>query len=107
MRRIGWVMIGAIVWGVCLPVARADDETKRVVGGVISGLLGGTPQSPDAAYTAQERDRLVSLLQSGEYVTSRQGEPIDLMAYGIPLTRVEHVYTAKPVAPSHTNYPQR
>jgi len=46
----------------------------------------------------------VSLLQRGEYVTSRQGEPIDLMVYGIPLTRVEHVYTAKPIPPSQTSY---
>jgi len=45
----------------------------------------------------------VSLLQSGEDMTSRQGELIDLMVYGIPRTRVEHVYTAKPIPPSQTS----
>ena len=30
----------------------------------------------------------------------RQGEPVDVVAAGIPLTRTEHVYTAKPVPPS-------
>ena len=107
MRRTGFIVMAVVLCSLHMTAALADDETKRVVGGVLTGLLGGTPQSTDAAYTAQERDRLVSLLQSGEYVTSRQGEPIDLMAYGVPLTRVEHVYTAKPVPPSQTNYPQR
>ena len=106
MRRT-MLAVGLVVFSFHMTAVWADDETKRVVGGVISGLLGGAPQSPDAVYTAQERDRLVSLLQGGEYVTSRQGEPIDLMVYGIPLTRVEHVYTAKPVQPTQTSYPQR
>lgn len=107
MRRMGYLAIGVVLCGLSIPAVCADDETKRVVGGVLTGLLGGTPQSPDAAYTAQERDRLVSLLRGGEYVTSRQGEPIDLVAYGIPLTRAEHVYTAKPIPPSQTRLPQR
>ena len=90
--------------------ARAEEERKtktseRVLGGVLSGLLG-QPQSPDAAYTAQERDRLVSLLQSGEYVTSRQGESVDVMVFGIPLTHTDHVYTARPIPPSQTSYRQ-
>ena len=83
-----------------LPAAADDEKTRRVVGGVISGLLGVPSSSPEATYTAQERDRLVSLLQGGEYVTSRQGEPVDLMVYGVPLTRTDHVYTARPIAPS-------
>lgn len=86
------------------PAARGEEERKsdRIIGGVISGLLGGSPQSPEAAFTVQERDRLVSLLQSGSYATSRQGETVDMMIYGIPLTRIEHVYTAKPIQPSQT-----
>jgi len=81
------------------PEARAGDEEKRIMGGVLSGLLG---QPPEATYTEQERDRLVSLLQSGEYVTSRQGEPVDLMVYGVPLTHRDHVYSARPIPPSQT-----
>jgi hypothetical protein len=81
----------------------ADDDTDRLVGGVVSGLLGA-PQQP--SYTAKERDRLVSLLQSGDYVTSRQGEPVDLMVYGVPLTQSQHVYTARPVRPSATSAPE-
>ncbi|MBI4342337.1 MAG: hypothetical protein HY599_03100 [Candidatus Omnitrophica bacterium] len=100
-----WMLIGVsvlVIGGYAAPL-RADDETKRVVGGVISGLLG-QPQQP--SYTAQERDRLISLLQSGDYVTSRQGEPVDLMVYGVPLTQAGHVYTAKPIRPSATSAPQ-
>ena len=92
-----------LVGGYAAAVRAADEDRKRseqIIGGVVSGLLGVPQQSPDAAYTAQERDRLVSLLQGGEYVTSRQGETIDMMVYGIPLTRAEHVYTAKPIQPS-------
>ena len=37
-------------------------------------------------------------------MTSRQGEPIDLMVLGVPLTHREHVYTAKPIPPSQTSY---
>ena len=94
-----WMLIGVsvVVIGWHAASAGADDETKRVVGGVLSGLLG---QPQQASYTAQERDRLVSFLQSGEYVTSRQGEPIDLVVYGVPLTSADHVYLAKPIRPS-------
>ena len=35
--------------------------------------------------------------------TSRQGEPIDLMVLGIPLTHRQHVYTATPIPPSQTS----
>ena len=100
-----WMMIGLSVMVIGWQAApvRADDETKRVMGGVISGLLGQPQQS---SYTAQERDRLVELLQGGQYVTSRQGEPVDLMVYGVPLTQADHVYTAKPIRPSATGVPQ-
>ena len=96
-----WIVVGlsVVVMGWHAASAQADDETKRVVGGVLSGLLG---QPQQASYTEQERDRLLSLLQSGEYVTSRQGEPVDLMVYGVPLTHADHVYTAKPIRPSAT-----
>ena len=104
-----WILCGCLLAfaGLMAMTASAEDRketSQRVLGGVISGLLGEPAQAPDAGYTAQERDRVVSLLQRGEYVTSRQGEPIDLMVYGIPLTRVEHVYTAKPIPPSQTSY---
>ena len=78
----------------------AGEEEKQIVGGVLSGLLGVPQQSPDQMYSARERDRLVTMLQGGEYVTSRQGEPIDLVVYGVPLTSADHVYLAKPIRPS-------
>lgn len=100
MRRL---VIGGLL--LILPVTVVAEEQKRstkdqLIGGVVSGLLGQPQPSPDAAYLAQERDRLVSMLQSGGYATTRQGEPVDVVAAGIPLTRTEHVYTAKPVPPS-------
>jgi hypothetical protein len=84
-----------------------DEDTERAVLGVVSGLLGGPqpgqqPTSPQAL--AQERERLVGLLQSGQYVTTRQGEPVDLVVLGVPLTQVEHVYTAKPVTYQDLQY---
>ena len=97
------VVLSVVVIGWHAASVQADDETKRVVGGVISGLLG---QPQESSYTAQERERLISLLQSGEYVTSRQGEPVDLMVYGVPLTHIDHVYTARPIRPSSTGAPQ-
>lgn len=105
-----WIVmgIGLALVGLHAQTVLAEDEdskkSERIIGGVISGLLGVPGQSPESAYTTQERDRLVSFLQSGEYATSRQGEPVDLMVYGVPLTRLDHVYTAKPVAPSQTSY---
>ena len=103
-----WLYLAGV--GVMLNVsmagASADEETKRVVGSVISGLLGGPQESPSEAYTIQEQAHLVSLLQSGEYVTSRQGESIDLVVYGVPLTYRDHVYTAKPIPPSRVPRPQ-
>lgn len=107
MRLVPTVVAGALVIFGAAAVYADQKRSDQVINSVVSGLLG-TPQqpapSPDAIYSAQERDRLVSLLQGGEYVTTRQGEPVDMVAYGVPLTRVEHVYTAKPVAPSQTNY---
>lgn len=94
----------ALIGLLCFPAsmtAHAEEETEdRLLKGVISGLLG-QPQPPsDAAYMTQERERLVSLLQSGEYASSRQGEPVDLLILGIPFTHASHVYTAKPIPPS-------
>lgn len=106
MRWIA-VGVGMIIVAGQMAVARAEQKrSDQVLGGVLSGLLGQPQPSPDAVYTAKERDRLVSLLQSGDYATSRQGESIDLMVYGVPLTRTEHVYTAKPVPPSQTSFGQ-
>ncbi len=106
MRRIVVAGVVAVLLGAGGALA-ADDEKQgtgqRVLGGVISGLLGTPQQSPDTAYTAQERERLTAFLSSGEYATSRQGEPIDMVVLGIPLTRSEHVYSAKPIPPTKTN----
>jgi len=101
MRTVYLAVIGLVLWGGFVRAAAAEERrSDRIMEGVVSGLLG-TPQStPDAAYAAKERERLASFLQSGQYVTSRQGEPIDLMVLGIPLTRTEHVYRATPIAPS-------
>ena len=87
------------------PAMAGDDRDARdqMVNGLIGGLLGQPQPSPDAMYTAKERDRLVSMIQSGEYVTSRQGEPVDAMVYGVPLTRVEHVYSARPIPPTQVS----
>ena len=109
MRR-GLMRVGAVVLGLSLASVVAAEEQRRsdrVLQGVVTGLLGGPQQPAEAAYVAQERERLASFLQSGEYATSRQGETVDMMVLGIPLTRSEHVYTAKPIPPSQTTYPQR
>lgn len=103
-----WIMVGVAMalMNLHASVAQAEEKPKtseRVIGGVISGLLGGPQQPPDAAYTVQEQERLASLLQGGEYATSRQGESVDVMVLGIPLTRIEHVYTAKPIPPSRAS----
>ncbi|MBN1587083.1 MAG: hypothetical protein JW937_06615 [Candidatus Omnitrophica bacterium] len=84
------------------PVALADEDSGRIISGVLGSLLGVPPQEqeqPDAVYIAQEKEKLVYLLQSGEYATSRQGEPVDAMLLGIPLTRADHVYKATPFPP--------
>ena len=99
-----WTRIGFGLMVMLLQMGPVRAEEKRragddILSNVISGVLG---QPQQATYTAQERDRLVSLLQSGEYVTSRQGESIDMMVYGVPLTHRDHVYTAKPIPPSQT-----
>jgi len=100
-----WTHLGWTALLVLVPLlgALAEERPKtsdRVISGVLSGLLGEGQQPPDAAYAAKEQHRLVSLLQTGEYVTSRQHEPVDAMILGIPLTRQDHVYTAKPIQPN-------
>ncbi len=79
MRNAVAVVAALVVW--CSGVSLQAEERKsdRIVEGVLTGLLGGPQQPPNTAYAAQEREQLVSLLQSGEYVTSRQGETIDQM----------------------------
>ena len=100
--RIAIAML--VILGVAVPMASAGDDTgDRVLNGVLNGLLGPTQPSPDQTYTAQQRDRLVSMLQSGEYVTSRQGEPVDMMVFGVPLTHASHVYSARPIPPTQMN----
>ena len=99
------VMLGILMVAFAAPAGAADRD-KEVVGGIISGLLGGPQATPAQTYSAQERDRLVAALSGGEYVTSRQGEPVDMVVYGIPLTQKDHVYSAKPVPPSRTTYGQ-
>ena len=103
-----WVVTGMCVlaMGLHVAVARAEEDAstgERILGGVLSGLLGEPQGTRSAAYVAEQRERLVSLLQRGEYVTSRHGEPVDLMVLGVPLTRTDHVYTAKPIPPSQTS----
>ena len=93
-----WIVAGLMLGCVCLPmVAEAGQREQEQVLGVVSGLLGVPPKTQEATYTAEQKERLVSLLLGGQYVTSRQGEPVDLMVYGVPLTRVEHVYAARPI----------
>ncbi len=106
MRRMG-IVIAVLAFGIGMVGAAAEEERRgdRVLDGVLSGLLGQPQQPADAMYSAKERERLASLLQSGEYVTSRQGEPVDLVVFGIPLTQTDHVYTAHPVRPSSTGTP--
>ena len=106
--RVTVLVIGGMLAMASLPPAvAASDESERMVTGVLGGLLGVPTQSPDASYTAQQRDRLVEMLQSGEYATSRQGEPVDMMLYGVPLTHVSHVYSARPIPPASNSPIQR
>ena len=100
MKRATMILAAVALWGSCAGTALAGDDEDRIVGGVMGGLLGQPQQASDAAYLAKERDRLVSLLQGGQFVTTRQGEPVDRVVLGVPLTRAENVYTAKPVPPS-------
>ena len=107
LMRCAGVGVWVVLMILPVSVVRAEDKRRageQVLGGVISGLLGGPSQESDVAYLQQERERLLSFLQQGEYATSRQGEPIDVMILGIPLTRTEHVYTARPIPPSQTSY---
>ena len=102
--RIGVIAaIVTLLWGVPVRAEDSQERGDRVLGGVIQGLLGSPQPAPDAAYAAQERERLTGFLLGGEYATSRQGEPIDLVVLGIPLTRMDHVYSAKPIQPSRTS----
>lgn len=98
MRIAAAVAVAACLAG-SLPAWAGDDE-DRVVGGILSGLLGGPTPTQDATHIAQAREHLIQLLSSGEYATSRQGEPIDEWVFGIPLTHQDHVYSAKPTKPS-------
>ena len=95
--RMRWGVLAVLISLSVTSLARAGHDEDRILGSVVSGLLG---QPQDAQYVAQEQQRLFSFLQSGDYVTSRQGEPIDVMVLGIPLTHREHVYTARPIPPS-------
>lgn len=104
MRVMVWVLVVACL-GMAGPVRAGEDE-DRVVGGILSGLLG-QPQNQDATYVAEQRERLLQALSSGEYATSRQGEPIDEWVLGIPLTHKDHVYRAQPAKPSQVYTPQK
>ena len=104
MRKVALAAFVAVVSLLAAGTAHAGDDEKRVINGVLSGLIGGQPQqAPDAAYLAKERERLVGMLQSGQYATSRQGESVDVMILGIPLTKAERVYTARPIPPSQAS----
>lgn len=109
MRRGTLLAVGVLVLGIAAAARAEQKRSEQVLNSVVGGLLGVPQQaapSPDAVYSAQERDLLASLLQSGEYATARQGEPIDRVVYGVPLTRAEHVYTAKPIPASQTGFRQ-
>lgn len=103
-----WMLTGIMVGLLCLaPNVLAGDTENRVLNSVISGLLGPTPQQAAVASLQQEQERLATLLQSGEYATSRQSEPVDMIVLGIALTHTDHVYKASPIPPSkirHSNY---
>ncbi len=104
MRWIAFGVVG-VVLGLGGLMARAEEKTRtteRVISGVISGLLGQPQPSQDEAYTAQEREQLATLLQRGKCATSHQGQPVDLMIVEVPLTRAEHVYSAKLIPPSQS-----
>ncbi len=98
----GIPLLIAVAFALVASSAHAGDEEKRVINGVLSGLMGQPQTAPDAAYLAKERDLLVGMLQSGQYATSRQGETVDAMILGIPLTKSDRVYTARPIPPSQT-----
>ncbi len=93
-----------------VPTVFAEDSSRSDVINVLTGVLTGQPaqqQQPDYqdVYLQEQQAQLASMLQSGQYVTTRQGEPVDLMILGVPLTQSEHVYRALPVPPSRTHYP--
>ena len=92
----------AILVGLSRPVS-AGQEEERLIGNLLSGLTGTQPASGATTSNAAARDQLVVMLSSGEYVTSRQGEPVDAMVAGVPLTHKDHVYVARPIAPAPTS----
>ena len=100
MRRVLSGVIVFVVAGCAMSSLAMAEDRKEIFGTVVNGLLGGPTAAPDAAYLTQERERLVAMLQSGEYATSRQSEAVDMMVLGVPLTHTAHVYTAQPIPPS-------
>ena len=97
----GW-LAAAMVVGLSLPASAGQDE-ERLIGNLLTGLTGTQPASGATTSSAATRDQLVVMLSSGEYVTSRQGEPVDAMVAGVPLTHKDHVYVARPIAPAPTS----
>ena len=95
-------LAAAIVAGLARPACAGEDE-NRLIGNLLTGLTNAQPASGGSAPTTKEREQLALMLSSGEYVTSRQGEPIDAIVAGVPLTQKDHVYIARPVPPAPTN----
>ena len=96
-----WLLVGFIVVGLARPASAGEDE-NRLIGNLLTGLTG-TQQSSDATSSVQAREQLVLMLSSGEYVTSRQGEPVDTVVAGVPLTHRDHVYVARPIQSAPTS----
>ena len=96
-----WLLASLIVVGLARPASAGEDE-NRLIGNLLTGLTGAQ-QSSDATSNAQAREQLVSLLSSGDYVTSRQGEPVDTVVAGVPLTQKDHVYVARPIQSAPTS----
>ncbi len=100
-----WLLVGVIIAGLSVPAYAGEDE-NRLIGNLLTGLTG-TQQTADATSSAKTRDQLASMLTSGEYVTSRQGEPVDAIVAGVALTHKDHVYVARPVGPALSSPPSR
>ena len=98
-----WLLAGILVAGLARPAYAGEDE-NRLIGNLLTGLTG-TQQTSDAASSAAARHQLAQTLIGGEYVTSRQGEPIDMIVAGVALTHKDHVYVAKPVSPALSSPP--
>ena len=95
------LLVAVTVVGLSMPAYAGEDE-NRLIGNLLTGLTG-TQQSSDATSSAQAREQLVAMLSSGEYVTSRQGEPVDAVVSGVPLTHRDHVYVARPIQSAPTS----